>query len=328
VVCGLHTESLLAQVVVSSGRDVGLPLGSILLATVHGREGSTKDQIMAKKVRQVQDGDISVEDRAASVVESLRKLGNPKIKAGLERFAIPSANAFGISIPTLQKFSRELKVKHDPRQDEALAKLLWQAGFHETRIVAIYLYPPELVTPSLMNAWVRDFDNWGICDTACFCLFDRLPDRSIAIAAINRWAASKEEFIKRAAFALIASIALHDKQAPDSVFESTFPLIERASDDDRNFVKKGVSWALRAIGHRSPEFRQRASTLAEALIERPEPPAKWIGRDVLRDLRRPLKKKTALPEKASKKPAKPKKAASKKYQFVRAQEQSIAITQR
>lgn len=235
---------MVAPVVQCTIRFADLLPGRMLAQPCAIANAGTKDQFMAKKVRQAQYGSISIEDRVASVVESLRKLGNPKIKAGLERFAIPSANALGISIPTLQKFSRGLKVKDDPRQDQALAKCLWQTDIHEVRIVAIYLHPPELVTPSLMNAWVRDFDNWGICDTACFCLFDRLPDRGIALAAIKRWASSKEEFIKRAAFALIASIALHDKQAPDSVFTGTFPLIEQAADDDRNFVKKGVSWAL------------------------------------------------------------------------------------
>jgi 3-methyladenine DNA glycosylase AlkD len=279
---------------------MGVALGGMLDAAAYRSLRRWRKRFMAKKVQESQDGGLSIEQVAVSIVESLRKLGNPKIKSGLERFAIASDNAFGISIPILQKFAREHKTKDAPRKDQALAKALWKTGYHEARIVAIYMHPPELVTPSLMNAWVRDFDNWGICDTACFCLFDRLPDRAMAIAAIRRWAPAKGEFIKRAAFALIASIALHDKQAPDAVFTDAFALIERAANDERNFVKKGVSWALRAIGHRSPAFRDRALKIAEALTRRPEPSAKWIGRDALRDLRRPVQKKTESPAKPAK----------------------------
>ncbi len=133
------------------------------------------------------------------------------------------------------------------------------------------------------SRWCHDFDNWGICDTVCFKLFDRTPH---AFAKVTKWSASKEEFVKRGAFALLASAALHDKSSPDASFLKTLPLIERAASDDRNFVKKGVSWALRAIGHRNARLRAAAMALGERLAASPDATARWVGRDTLRDLGR------------------------------------------
>ena len=92
--------------------------------------------------------------------------------------------------------------------------------------------------------------------------------------------------MKRAAFALLASVALHDKKTPDAPFRNALPLIVAASGDDRNFVKKGVSWALRGIGHRNPSLRSAAVRTAERLAKSDVASARWIGKDALRDLLR------------------------------------------
>lgn len=134
-----------------------------------------------------------------------------------------------------------------------------------------------------MDRWRRDFDNWGVCDTLCCKLFDRSPH---AWSKIEPWAASHEEFVRRAAFALLASLAGHDRKAADRQFLDTFPLIERAAPDDRNFVKKGVRWALRRIGTRNPALRAAAVDLARRLADSKAPAARWIGKDALCDLTR------------------------------------------
>jgi 3-methyladenine DNA glycosylase AlkD len=115
-------------------------------------------------------------------------------------------------------------------------------------MLAPFVDEPEKVTAAQMNQWARDFDNWAVCDHACFHLFDRTPH---AWRKIEQWSVRREEFVKRAAFALLASVALHDKRAADEPFLDSLALIERAAEDDRNFVKKGVSWALRLIGRRN-----------------------------------------------------------------------------
>src|SRR5262249_19822413 len=127
----------------------------------------------------------------------------------------------------------------------------------------------------------RDFDNWAICDTVCFHLFDRTPHAWRKVAA---WSRRKDEFVKRAAFALLASLALHDKRAGDEPFLKSLPLVERPAADDRNFVKKSVSWALRAVGERSPTLHEAALRLAGRLTASTQPPARWVGKDALRQL--------------------------------------------
>jgi 3-methyladenine DNA glycosylase AlkD len=135
-----------------------------------------------------------------------------------------------------------------------------------------------------MDRWARDFDNWAICDTVCFHLFDRTPHAWSKVAA---WSRRREEFVRRAALALLAALALHDTRAPDAPFRRALALVERASTDDRNFVKKGASWALRSIGRRSRPLHASAIRLARRLAASDDRAARWIGRDALRDLTRP-----------------------------------------
>jgi 3-methyladenine DNA glycosylase AlkD len=166
----------------------------------------------------------------------------------------------------------------------ALARALWKSGWYEARLLAAFVAEPERVTPAEMDAWAKDFDNWAVCDTACFHLFDRTPH---AFQKIRAWAKHREEFVKRAAFALLASVALHDKTAPDSEFSRCLGLVERASDDPRNFVKKAVLWALRGIGGRSPGLNREALALARRLAASPDPTARFIGKGAARELASP-----------------------------------------
>jgi 3-methyladenine DNA glycosylase AlkD len=135
-----------------------------------------------------------------------------------------------------------------------------------------------------MDHWCRDFDNWAICDTVCFQLFDRTPH---AWAKVAQWHDKRAEFVKRAAFALIASLAGHDKQAGDEPFLEGLRLVERAASDERNFVKKGVSWALRGTGRRNAPLHAAAMAVARRLAESADAAARWVGRDALRDLSKP-----------------------------------------
>ncbi len=135
-----------------------------------------------------------------------------------------------------------------------------------------------------MDRWAKSFDNWAICDTACFHLFDRTP---LAWAKVEAWASRKEEFVKRAAFALLASLAVHDKNAPDDGFIRGLAFIENAANDQRNFVKKAVNWALRAIGKRNAALHSSALAVAKRLAAHAEVTPRWVGKDALRELRGP-----------------------------------------
>jgi 3-methyladenine DNA glycosylase AlkD len=211
-----------------------------------------------------------------SVLATLKRLGNSRFRADMEtRYGIVTKDAFGVRMNEMQRVAKQLGRNH------ALALALWETGNYEARTVAAFVAEPERVTPTLMDRWCRDFDNWAICDTVCFKLFDQLPHAS---GWVEAWANRKDEFQKRAAFALLASLALHDKDADDKAFTKFLPLIEAAATDERNFVKKGVSWALRAIGGRSASLKSAATTLARKLAASEDSAARWIGKDALRSL--------------------------------------------
>ena len=211
----------------------------------------------------------------------LKKNSSPKIRDEmLPRYGINAKHAFGVSVANIRQLAKVLGRNHE------LALALWETGCYEARMLTAFVAEPKRITPAQMDRWCRDFDNWGICDTLCFHLFDRTPH---AYRKAEQWAKRRDEFVKRAAFALMASLALHDKKASDDCFAKWFPLIEGAATDERNFVKKGVSWALRGIGKRNGELRAASIILAERLAKSPEAAARWVGKDALRDLTRSKK---------------------------------------
>ena len=215
--------------------------------------------------------------QAKAAVAELKRLGTKKMRDGMARYAIPSDNAFGVPVGQIRELGKRLGRNHE------LAQVLWDSGWYEARMLATFVDEPDLVTPAQMDCWCKDFDNWAICDTACFHLFDKTPH---AFKKVSQWSKRKDEFVKRGAFALLASLALHDKKSDDAAFLKCLPLIEQAATDDRNFVKKGVSWALRGIGHRNQALRHSAMALSERLAASHDSTARWIGKDALRDLKR------------------------------------------
>jgi len=219
----------------------------------------------------------TVERQVSDVVRWLQRTGTKKGRDGMARYGLPSDTAYGVPVGRLQARAKVLGRNHD------LALALWESGSFEARLLAAYVGEPERLTSAQMDRFCRDFDNWGVVDTVCFVLFDKSP---LAWKKIGPWSRRRDEFGKRAAFALLASLSLHDKTAADAQFLRMLPLIERASTDERNFVKKGVSWALRAAGRRSPVLRAAAVELASRLAASTDPTARWLGRDALRDLRK------------------------------------------
>ena len=209
------------------------------------------------------------------VLNWLERTGKPSVREGMSRFAIPSDHAFGIPVGDLRKYARTLGKNH------TLALELWKTGRYEARLLACFVDDPDEVTLGQMDDWCRDFDNWAVCDTACFHLFDRTRH---AWKKIEQWSKRKAEFEKRAGFALLASVALHDRDADTGLFVNALESIESGSTDARNFVKKGVSWALRGIGGRNPELYEHAIALAEKLAHSDDKTARWIGKDALKDL--------------------------------------------
>jgi 3-methyladenine DNA glycosylase AlkD len=229
------------------------------------------------------------------VVAALRRSANKATRDGLARYAIPSERAFGVPVGEIRKLGKRLGQSH------ALAVALWKTGHYEARLLATFVDDPAQVTSQQMDRWCKDFDNWAICDTACFALFDRTPH---ALEKVAAWAKSPDELVKRAAFALLASVASHDKIASDAELLRCWPLLERAAVDPRNFVKKGVSWALRSLGERNAALHEAAVELAERLASSGDATARWIGKGALREMkgaaaqRRLARKQAASPKRA------------------------------
>jgi len=214
----------------------------------------------------------------------LEAASSEKVRRGLSRFGIDAPSAIGVSVQKIRQIARGIG------SDHALAEKLWREGTYEMRLIAVFIDDPAKVTIAQMNRWCGDFRDWATCDTACFCLFDQSPH---ALGRVRAWAKRRGEFQRRAAYALLASIALHDQALPDEKFLTLFPLMRHGAEDDRNFVKKSVSWALRSIGSRSPALHASALALARELSGSDQAPSRWVGKDALRDLSRPLVKTRA-----------------------------------
>ncbi|QQG48581.1 MAG: DNA alkylation repair protein [archaeon] len=212
---------------------------------------------------------------AQAVIEEMRRKADPSVVKGMTRFGITTGSALGLSVPTIRAISKKLG------RDHALAAALWKTKIHEARILAAMVDEPSKVTERQMEAWVSEFDSWDVCDGVCGTLFDKTP---LAYGKAVEWSWREEEFVKRAGYALMAELAVHDKKAPDSAFEGFIPHIERGSTDPRNFVKKAVNWALRQIGKRNRRLNGIALRAAGRISKMDAPSAKWVAADAKREL--------------------------------------------
>jgi len=212
------------------------------------------------------------------VLAWLKQQGTRRTLNEMARYGIVAQRAFGVPMGTLLAMKKRLGTDH------ALAIALWESGWYEARLLAAQLGDPQRVTARQMNAWAASFENWADCDTVCFKLWDRTP---LAWEKARQWSTSPREFVKRGGFVLMACLALHDKAAPDKRFLAFLPLIEKGASDERNFVKKGVNWALRSIGGRSRALHASALAVARRLAQSENAAPRWVGKDALRQLASP-----------------------------------------
>lgn len=212
---------------------------------------------------------------ANDIISELKSLSNPKNIEGMARFGISRKGTLGIPIPTLRTMAKKIGKNHQ------LALELWDSGIHEARLLAGFIGDPEKLTESQIESWVKDFDSWDICDQVCSALFDK---SEFAWKKVFEWPEREEEFVRRAGFALIAALSVHDKLAKDEQFVKCFPLIIRYSYDDRNFVRKAVNWALRQIGKRNMALNAKALAVAKQIQKLDSKSARWIANDAIREL--------------------------------------------
>ena len=216
-----------------------------------------------------------LKERVDESIAWLRSHATKATRDGMARYNVPSDKAFGVSMKNIQLLAKQLG------RDHALAAALWETGWYEARMLTAFVDEPERVTSAQMDRWSRQFDNWAICDTLAFALWDRTPH---AWTKVEQWAGRREEFIKRTAFALLWSLTVHDKAATDKQFVRGLALIEQAAADDRNFVMKAVNMALRAIGKRNATLNAAAAATATRLAASTDPSARWVGKHALREI--------------------------------------------
>lgn len=211
-----------------------------------------------------------------TILAQLKALADPQAVENAAKFGIRTRISYGIATPKLRAIAKSIGKNH------ALAAELWASGIFDARVVALFIDDPRQVSEAQMEAWAQEFDNWGIVDGCCIHLFRRTP---FAHAKAVEWSARDPEFTKRAGFALMAALAVHDKKAPDAVFLAFLPIIQRESTDGRLYVKKAVNWALRQIGKRNRTLNAAAIDTASAIHAIDSPAARWIASDALRELR-------------------------------------------
>ena len=221
------------------------------------------------------------------IIDKLKTYKNPKNVEGMARFGINPKNTLGVSIYILRPLAKEIQKNSSyaksPEDLHQLAIQLWDSKIHEARILAGFIDIPAMITDAQMDEWVADFDSWDVCDQVISNLFDKSP---FAYKKAYEWSKRIPEFEKRAGFAMMAALAVHDKKAPDGKLMKFFPVIIRESTDERNFVKKAVNWALRQIGKRNTNLREKSIKVAEDIIKNypNSKSAQWIGKDAIREL--------------------------------------------
>ena len=213
---------------------------------------------------------------AKTIIQYLRSAGKPENVAGMARYGIVSVRAFGVPLPVIRSLAKQIGIKH------TLAQQLWASGIYDARLLAIFIEDPTRVTNRQMETWARDFDNWAICDGCCIHLFRKT---NYAYKKAITWSARRPEFVKRAGFTLMATLAVHEKEASDVVFTNFLRIVHRESRDERNGVKKAVNWALRQIGKRNTSLNKIAIEISHDIRNIDSSAARWIATDALRELR-------------------------------------------
>lgn len=209
------------------------------------------------------------------IIKNLKSEASERNREGMIRFGINPKNTLGVSTVVLRKMAKDIGKNQD------LSLRLWDSGIHEARILAAFIGEKDKVTEIQMEKWVKDVDSWDVCDQLCGNLFDKTK---FAWKKAFEWPKREEEFVRRVGIVLMATLAVHDKEASNEDFERFFPLIKKYSTDERNFVKKAVNWALRQIGKRNKVLNKKAIKLAKEINKIDSRSARWISNDALREL--------------------------------------------
>ena len=217
---------------------------------------------------------------ADEIITELKKISSVKAKATQEYFGIKNVQSFGLTVPQMRAVAKRIGTNHP------LALQLWKTKIHEARHIATMIADEKFLTEKLMEQWLKDLNSWDIVDGCCSNYFRKSP---VAYQKAMEWTSRKKEFEKRAGFSLMCYLAVHDKKAEDKKFEQFLPCIIKHSDDERNFVRKAVNWALRQIGKRNERLCKKAIAVGKEIYKKEDASSRWIATDALRELENYLK---------------------------------------
>lgn len=212
-----------------------------------------------------------------AILKDLHDMADPEYISKMEYFGIKGApEALGIKNTILKPYAKKLG------KSQPLANELWDQPIHECKHLAILLSEHKAFTEDIAEKWTSDCYSWDLVDGIGMKIVPLTP---YAFEKVEKWSQREPEFEKRMAFALMVGILIRRKKETDDRIASFFPIIERESWDERNFVKKGVNWALRQIGKKNLNLNSLAIEAAERIKSQDTKAARWIAADALRELK-------------------------------------------
>ncbi len=223
-----------------------------------------------------------IKSRTQELVRRIEQFSSPAFKAQMKnRFGINTELALGTPVTTLRQIIKAL-----PRPDQELAEALWQTNIHEARITAAMLADPAQMTREKLDVWANDLNSWDLCDACALHLFAHVKS---PFKLAEHWIKKEKEFVRRAGFATLATLAMPRAQTEDKELLKMLPLIKSHACDPRPMVHKAVNWALRNIGKKNPFLTPHAIKCAQEILDlyADNRTAIWVAKNTLWELNTP-----------------------------------------
>lgn len=214
------------------------------------------------------------------IILELKSISSEKYKANVVKMGIPENSSIGVSTADIRKLAKGVKKSNE------FAHELWSTGYHEAKLLAVLVFDKEYFSLHEVELLMEAVYSWDLCDHLCKNLIIKLKNYE---NLIGKWCTSKATYTKRAAFTLMASAVIHEKSISDDIIDDYLKFIFNHSDDEREHVKKAVSWALREIGKRDFNYQEKAILLAHELKENGSKAQIWIAKDALKELEKLVK---------------------------------------
>lgn len=209
------------------------------------------------------------------IIAELQANASEKYKANVVKMGIPQEYSIGVSTAVVRSLAKKCGKSNE------LAFALWQSGYHEAKLLAVLIFEKKSISLEEIEPLFGDVHSWDLCDHLCKNLIIQVKDYE---SLISKWVVSTETYKKRAAFTLIASSVIHNKELTTDTLDYYLNIIRDYSNDDREHVRKAVSWALREIGKKDYNYNEKALLLAYELKNTGSKSQVWIAKDAIKEL--------------------------------------------